>query len=296
MLMITPHGAKPIPAALKGFTLPNDPEPGRLIVSVHSYQPESFAFPIDEMPWATAAAWSKNKRADTSPITIPIDLVYKTFVSKGIPVIIGEFGAGDKNNVAARAEWAEFYVSYAKSRNIPCFLWDMGQAAQSAILNRSSNTFHFPEYVHALLRGAGVSGTPSLPVSEKVTFTLNSVKEGGWLYPYRDRLIFNGGKIEQGKTYIFTYSFSSNIAMDYLQVFFIDCNTTTNWAWRELSSHVMIKDNIMANTTISGSVEIIAAGTATSANPDANRVYFRAGSGTASAPILTFTTFEMYRK
>jgi endoglucanase len=295
ILMVTPHGSKPIAAVLNGFTLPNDTEPGRLIVSVHSYQPEAFAFPVDEMPWATAAAWNKNNRYDTSPITTPIDLVYKTFVSKGIPVIIGEFGAGNKNNIAARAQWAEFYVSYAKNKGIPCFLWDMGQASQSAILNRSNSTFLFPEYVHALLKGAGVSGTPSLPVSDTTTFTLNPVNEG-WQYPYRDRLLFGGGKIEQGKIYTFTYSFTTSVAIDYLQVFFIDCNTTTNWAWRELSNHVKIKDNIAANTTVNGSVEIIAAGTATNANPDANRVYFRAGKGTASPPILTFTTFEIICK
>jgi hypothetical protein len=293
--MITPHGAKPIPEALNGFTLPNDTEPGRLIISVHSYQPESFAFPVDEMPWATAAAWSKNNQSDTLPITAPIDLVYKTFVSKGIPVIIGEFGAGNKNNVAARAQWAEFYVSYAGNKGIPCFLWDMGQAAQSSILNRSNSTFFFPEYVHALLKGAGVSEMPSLPVSNTVAFTLNPVNEG-WQYPYRDRSLFSGGKIERGKTYTFTYSFTTSIAIDYLQVFFADCNTSTNWAWRELSNQVKIKDNIAANTTVNGSVEIIAAGTATNANPDANRVYFRAGKGTASSPVLTFTTFEIYCK
>ncbi|MCL2444162.1 MAG: glycoside hydrolase family 5 protein [Treponema sp.] len=292
MLMITPHGAKPVPAALRGFTLPNDPEPGRLIVSIHSYQPENFAFPVDEMPWATATTWSKNKRSDTYPITAPIDFIYKTFVSKGIPVIIGEFGAGNKNNITARAEWAEFYVSYARSKNIPCFLWDMGQESQSSILNRSNSTFLFPEYVQALLRGAGVSGNPSLPVSDTVTFTLNPVNDG-WLYPYRDRLIFNGGKIERGKTYTFTYSFTSNVDIDQLHVFFIDCNTTTKWAWYELSDQIKIEENILANTIRNGSVEITAIRTATNVMPDANRIYFRAGTGTASAPILTFTTFEI---
>jgi endoglucanase len=295
ILIVTPHGAKPIEAALNGFTLPNDTEPGRLIISVHSYQPEAFAFPVDEMPWATAATWNKNNRYDTSPITTPIDLIYKTFVSKGIPVIIGEFGAGNKNNIAARAEWAEFYVSYAKNKGIPCFLWDMGQAAQLAILNRSNNTFLFPEYVHALLRGASISGTPSIPVSNTITFSLNPINEG-WQYPYRDRLLFSGSKIEQGKTYTFTYSFTTNINIDYLQVFFVDCNTTTNWAWYELSNHIKIKDNITANTTVNGSVEIIATRTAANTNSDANRVYFRAGQGTANTPVLTFTTFEIYCK
>jgi hypothetical protein len=293
ILMITPHGAKPIATALRGFILPNDPEPGRLIVSVHSYQPEAFAFPIDEMPWATTTTWSKNNLSDTLPITTPIDLVYRKFVSKGIPVIIGEFGAGNKDNVATRAEWAEFYVSYAKNKGIPCFLWDMGQVTQSAILNRSSNTFYFPEYVYALLRGAGVSEMPSLPVSDKTVFTLNPINEG-WGFSYKDRLLFNGSKIEQGNTYTFTYSFTSNIDMDYLQVFFVDCNTTTNWAWHELSSQIKIKENIAADTPVSGSVEIIATRTATNATPDANRVHFRAGHGTASTPILTFTIFEIH--
>ena len=49
----------------------------------------------------------------------------KLFLSKGIPVIIGEFGSVNKNNTAGRVEIAEYYVSTAKKYGVPCVWWDL---------------------------------------------------------------------------------------------------------------------------------------------------------------------------
>ncbi|MCQ2593549.1 MAG: glycoside hydrolase family 5 protein, partial [Treponema sp.] len=45
------------------------------------------------------------------------------FLDKNIPVIIGEMGAVNRNNDAARKEWAEYYIKTAKSYGIPCCWW-----------------------------------------------------------------------------------------------------------------------------------------------------------------------------
>lgn len=289
-LIVNPMGAGASPEALNGFTLPTDQEPGRLIVSVHSYAPNEFCFPVDEAPWANESTWSKNNSYDTLPITDPIDLVYNTFVSKGIPVIMGETGATDKNNTKARVEWAEFFVSYARSKGIPCFLCDCG-GKDHAIINRRNNTYYFPEYIRALLKGTGISDIPPLPVLDPHTFNFIENNPGDWSYEYTDHLLFNESGIVQGNTYTFSYSFSSNVAMNYLQVFLVDCNATTNYAWNELSNRVTIKEAIAANTIYSGEITINATGTATRASPNANRIHF--STGTASAPTLTFTRFEI---
>jgi endoglucanase len=102
--------------------------------------------------------WSKNNSSDTSQITGPIDLAYNKFVTKGIPVIIGEFGAMNKNNEAARAQWAEFYISYAKSKGMKCFWWDNGAVTGTGelfgLLNRQNNTITYPDLLTGMMNGA----------------------------------------------------------------------------------------------------------------------------------------------
>jgi endoglucanase len=69
---------------------------------------------------------------------------------------MGEFGAMNKNNTADRAEWAEFYVGYAKGKGIPCVWWDNGATSGDGelfgLLNRRQNNFTYPEIIEALMR------------------------------------------------------------------------------------------------------------------------------------------------
>jgi endoglucanase len=103
--------------------------------------------------------WSKSNGADTSAITSHINRYNDKFVKNGIPVIIGEFGAMNKDNTAARAEWAEYYTAQARAKGIPCFWWDnaatTGSGELFGLLNRSNNTFVYPELVAALMKGSG---------------------------------------------------------------------------------------------------------------------------------------------
>ena len=43
---------------------------------------------------------------------------------KGVPIIIGEFGAADFNNSSERVKWARDYMSQASAAGFPCILWD----------------------------------------------------------------------------------------------------------------------------------------------------------------------------
>jgi len=47
---------------------------------------------------------------------------------------------------------------------------------------------------------------------------------------------------------------------------------------------------------VSGSITIKAVKTATNTNHRANRLVFQAGNGTKSAPLLTFTRFEIKKE
>ncbi|MCL2801383.1 MAG: glycoside hydrolase family 5 protein [Treponema sp.] len=157
ILMINTYGASANAAAVNGLILPTDTVPNKLVVSIHAYEPSNFALNANNR----FNSWDRNNTADTRAVQNAIDPAYNRFVRNGIPVIIGEFGSPNKNNTAARAAHAEYYVNYARSRGIPCFWWDngphevvtSGEYGNFGILNRATNQIVFPEIVSALMRG-----------------------------------------------------------------------------------------------------------------------------------------------
>jgi len=177
ILMINTYAASTSQAALDGLVLPTDTISNKLIVSVHEYSPYNFAlnsWNIGEN--GSVDTWDINNSDDKLAITEPIDRVYEKFVSKGIPVIMGEFGSVNKNNLAARAAHAEFYVSYAKSKEVRCFWWDSGLSVpllgvdhgNFGIINRSNNQWTHPQIVEALMRGAESENLPLGPGTDAV--------------------------------------------------------------------------------------------------------------------------------
>ena len=164
ILMINTYAASACQTAVDGLVLPTDTVANKLIVSIHAYTPYDFCYPYSA---SQTPNWSSTNSKDTGEIQSAISPAYNKFVSNGIPVIIGEFGSVDKNNTSARAAWAEYYVSFAKSKSIPCFLWDNDLTYESekfGIFKRSNNTFYFPEIKDALMRG--VATTPPTPPSQ----------------------------------------------------------------------------------------------------------------------------------
>jgi hypothetical protein len=126
------------------------------------------------------------------------------------------------------------------------------------------------------------------------SITLNSNGQWGWQAVYESDSLFNGNKITQGDEYTLTYSFTSDVPMDYLQVVLIDNGAEGNgYRWVELSDYKKVKENITANTVVSGTVTITATGTATDTTAFANRLVLQAGTGTTSQPTLTFTALSL---
>ena len=155
ILLVPTYAASSLAVAMNALTIPSDPQNSvnKIVASIHAYEPYNFAL-NENSPENT---WSVNRASDKAPITERIDRAYSIFISKGIPVIMGEFGALNKGNEEARAEWAEFYTSYAKSRGVKCFWWDDGGQNEPpsgfGLLIRRSNRFAFQKIVDALMRG-----------------------------------------------------------------------------------------------------------------------------------------------
>jgi endoglucanase len=162
ILVIPTYAASATETAQRALVMPDDSADDKIIVSIHSYAPWEFALRTGH---ANPVEWSADNVNDTSPITAPIDLAYDLFVSRGIPVIIGEMGALNRDNLSSRVAWSEFYTAYARSKGIPCFWWDpnisyvtmereWGWEETFGIFNRSTSQFDHPEIVEALLKGA----------------------------------------------------------------------------------------------------------------------------------------------
>ena len=118
--MVPAYDANPEYACNPAFSLPADSADNRIIVSVHAYSPYSFAL---EQPGTNT--FSLNNASQKTGITGFLTKLYKTYVSKGIPVVIGEFGAMEKKgNLQDRVDWVSFYVAEARSLGITCCWWD----------------------------------------------------------------------------------------------------------------------------------------------------------------------------
>lgn len=101
---------------LDAFELPADTADNKLIVTVHVYQPYSFAGEVPGNSNFGAAEERENKNIFSS--------LYDKFVAEGIPVIIGEYGCTDKNNDEDRVAYYEFMGECSALYSIPLVVWD----------------------------------------------------------------------------------------------------------------------------------------------------------------------------
>ena len=122
----------------------------RLIVSLHYYEPYYFA---------GAGTSDPNSLSDYNPNGSHVSYnrgrvlnVLTDLINRGIPVIMGETGALDKNNEAERVKWANDYLKKIRDLGIPIVMWDDG--GNYKLLNRSNLTWFFPNLVNAIVEAA----------------------------------------------------------------------------------------------------------------------------------------------
>lgn len=149
LVMIPTYTAGAEYSKLLGLNLPED---DHIAVSIHAYAPYNFALNI------APGSQSTFGEADKAYIDKLFKLLNKTFVEKGIPVVVGEFGAVDKDNLEDRVEYTYYYAQAAGLYEIPCCWWDNGSFTYGAgealgIFNRRTLTFVYPEILNALMEG-----------------------------------------------------------------------------------------------------------------------------------------------
>ncbi|WP_243129639.1 cellulase family glycosylhydrolase, partial [Clostridium sp. HBUAS56017] len=128
------------------------PKDDHVAVSAHAYIPYNFAMNT------AAGAPTTFSDSDKSYIDKIFRLLDKTFKQKGIPVVMGEFGATDKSNLQDRVNFAKYYLQVASSYKIPCLWWDNNYfkanvSDSMGIFDRKTLKFVYPEILQAMLDG-----------------------------------------------------------------------------------------------------------------------------------------------
>ena len=154
VLLITSYGANSSRIAMYGVKVPNDPYVG---VSIHAYTP--YAFTFNTKNEYDVKVWDGSKNGDIDTLFRDLNDI---FLKKGIPVVLTEFGAenktkltGGEDNLEARCQWIEYYITKAKEYGVPCVQWDNnlnnGSGELFGLLNRKTLEWYEPEYIDALM-------------------------------------------------------------------------------------------------------------------------------------------------
>ena len=149
LLLITTYGDSHLPGAITALEIPEDEHIG---VAIHAYEPYAFTYESGES-WELFK-WDGSHNGDIIKVMYRLD---STFISEGIPVLLTEYGAVNKNeNTDEVVKWTESYVSAATKRGIPCFWWDNGiydqQGEKFAIFDRKNLSWYREEVVDTIIR------------------------------------------------------------------------------------------------------------------------------------------------
>lgn len=157
-LLIPGYDASYQYAIINDFILPKDNINDRLIVSVHAYLPYDFALKNPKES-GSIAKWDSKIAGCTKEIDSFLNSLYVKFIKNGVPVVIGEFGARDKeNNLESRVEYATYYVGAARANGITCFWWDnhafKGDGENFGLFDRKNCTIKYPDILKGLMKYA----------------------------------------------------------------------------------------------------------------------------------------------
>lgn len=152
--------------------MPTDEIEGRLMAEVHFYSPSQFCILNEDVDWGKMAYyWGKDYHSDIEPernatygeedaVDQSFSLAKSKFVDKGIPVILGEYGAyrrGNTQNVPKELDkhnnsvdhWITYVTRKALENGLIPFWWDTG-----GVLDRSNYTVKDQRTIDAIMAGA----------------------------------------------------------------------------------------------------------------------------------------------
>lgn len=152
--------------------MPTDEIEGRLMAEVHYYAPSQFCILNEDVSWGKMAYyWGKGYHSDIEPdrnatygeedaVDASMALMKAKFTDKGIPVILGEYGAyrrGNTQNVPKELDlhnnsvdhWITYVTRKALENGLIPFWWDTG-----VVIDRSNYTIKDQRTLDAIMAGS----------------------------------------------------------------------------------------------------------------------------------------------
>lgn len=168
-----------IDSADKYMTMPTDATTNRLFAEVHYYSPWQFCGMEKDETWGKmyyfwgasfhidgAAGRYPDWNCEEDYVKAQFKMMKTKFVDKGIPVIVGEFGAvhrtlsgntlWQQKHDESRAYFFEYVVQEAKNHGLAPFIWD----ANSDVMNRTSNAVGDQKAYDGIIKGANAGKYP----------------------------------------------------------------------------------------------------------------------------------------
>jgi endoglucanase len=160
-------------------TMPTDQIANRLIVEVHYYTPYQFCLMSSDATWGKMFYyWGKGNHSTTdvtrnstwgeeSDVEKYFGLMKTKFVDKGIPVIIGEFSAMNRNlsppsdqtlNIASVEYYYKYIVKSTVTKGIIPFCWDTNMG----LFDRSKGTINDQGVLNAIMQGSRDTSTTGI--------------------------------------------------------------------------------------------------------------------------------------
>ncbi|CAH0312971.1 Xyloglucan-specific endo-beta-1,4-glucanase BoGH5A [Pedobacter sp. Bi27] len=189
-------------------TLPTDPAANRLMVEVHHYTPFNFAGLTQDVSWgnmfyywgdgyhSTTDASRNATFGEESNAGADFSLMKTKYIDKGIPVILGEYGAirrsttlsGDALtlHLASRAYYINHVTHQALLNGLLPFYFDDGSSGNNAfrIIDRQTNGVADQQGLAAVVQGAQNNTTSTIQVGQVYQivnrYSFKALEIGGW--------------------------------------------------------------------------------------------------------------------
>lgn len=147
-LIVCTYGHSAMEDAVMDMKIPND---NHIIAAVHMYAPYEFCFEQDRN-------YSNWDGSEMNTILYHVNALKKKFYDQGIPVIITEFGATNKNNEQEILKWIDDYMNEMNKYGFKCIWWDNGnydyEGEKFAIFNRKNLSWYSEAIKNALISNA----------------------------------------------------------------------------------------------------------------------------------------------
>lgn len=140
-VMLPENGDKISALRSSVFKMPTDSATDKLMVTFHDYT----------MSWDSVLAKETYSDSEKNYLQTELSALNEKFVSKGIPVVIGETGALHKISKTERIKWITSLSQIASSYKMPLIYWDVYADEKWGEIDRQNLTIREPDFVQAMI-------------------------------------------------------------------------------------------------------------------------------------------------